>query len=129
MREAQTESSKRRSRENPRARLDMKGAGGGDGGGGNKGNTKGRRKANPELEAALERWEPVIGIEIHAQLSSSTKARKKEFPYSTRHCSSFRTHVSPASIGVSADWFGWFLSDSKSFGRWGWSESQPRERC
>lgn len=44
---------------------------GGDGK--SKGNKKGRGKANPDLEAALEKWEPVIGIEIHAQLSSTTK--------------------------------------------------------
>lgn len=31
---------------------------------------------NPALEEALERWEPVIGIEIHAQLSSSTKVNR-----------------------------------------------------
>eukprot|EP00903_Cladosiphon_okamuranus_P020074 g18440.t1 len=47
---------------------------GGDGGIKSKRNKKGRGKANPELEAALQKWEPVIGIEIHAQLSSSTKA-------------------------------------------------------
>ena len=47
---------------------------GGGGGGKSKGNTKGRsKKANPDLVAALEKWEPVIGIEIHAQLSSNTK--------------------------------------------------------
>lgn len=51
-------------------RLSMKGGGGGGKG---KGNKKGRGKQNPDLEAALEKWEPVIGIEIHAQLSSSTK--------------------------------------------------------
>lgn len=50
--------------------LCMKGGGGGNK---SKGNKKGRGKANPELEAALQDWEPVIGIEIHAQLSSSTK--------------------------------------------------------
>lgn len=48
----------------------MKGGGGGNK---SKGNKKGRGKANPELDAALQKWEPVIGIEIHAQLSSSTK--------------------------------------------------------
>lgn len=51
------------------------------GGGGkkkSKGNKKGRGKANPELEAALQNWEPVIGIEIHAQLSSSTKVDHHE---------------------------------------------------
>lgn len=47
---------------------------GGGGGGKSKGNTKGRaKKVNPDLVAALEKWEPVIGIEIHAQLSSNTK--------------------------------------------------------
>lgn len=48
----------------------MKGGGGGRKA---KGNKKGRGKVNPDLQAALEKWEPVIGIEIHAQLSSSTK--------------------------------------------------------
>ncbi|CAM9861325.1 unnamed protein product [Discosporangium mesarthrocarpum] len=50
-----------------RCRLTMKG--GGKGGGKRK-----RGKDNPELDAALERYEPVIGIEVHAQLSSKTKA-------------------------------------------------------
>lgn len=45
----------------------------GGGGGGKRGNIKGKGKTNPDLEAALERWEPVIGIEIHAQLASNTK--------------------------------------------------------
>lgn len=56
----------------------MKAGGGGDGGGRgkSKGNKKGRGKANPALEEALERWEPIIGIEIHAQLSSSTKVNR-----------------------------------------------------
>lgn len=54
--------------------VSMKGGGGGGGGGKSKGNTKGRaKKANPDLAKALEKWEPVIGIEIHAQLSSNTK--------------------------------------------------------
>ncbi|CBN78448.1 glutamyl-tRNA(Gln) amidotransferase, B subunit [Ectocarpus siliculosus] len=51
--------------------LCMKGGGGGRK---SKGNKKGRGKVNPALQAALEKWEPVIGIEIHAQISSSTKA-------------------------------------------------------
>lgn len=55
----------------------MKTSGGGGGSGQSKpkGNPKGkgRGKSNPELDAALEKWEPVIGIEVHAQLSSDTK--------------------------------------------------------
>lgn len=66
-----------RDRKGAAARVFMKGGGGGDAGGGGKGkkegNKKGKGKTNPELATVLKRWEPVIGIEIHAQLSSNTK--------------------------------------------------------
>lgn len=75
----------------------MKGGGGG-GGNKSKGNKKGRGKANPELEAALQKWEPVIGIEIHAQLSSSTKVRFRallpEWPPRLQHCCRVNAAVS-----------------------------------
>eukprot|EP01041_Mallomonas_annulata_P011217 gene11217-23444_t len=39
-----------------------------------KGNKKGQRKGSPELLKVLEKYEPVIGIEVHCQLLSETKA-------------------------------------------------------
>jgi len=39
-----------------------------------KGNKKGQRKESPELLRVLEKYEPVIGIEVHCQLLCDTKA-------------------------------------------------------
>lgn len=53
------------------------GRGGGEGGGGKRGGGRGREKAastSPELAAALEKYEPVIGIEVHVQLATASKA-------------------------------------------------------
>ncbi|CAM9361913.1 unnamed protein product, partial [Phaeothamnion confervicola] len=44
------------------------------GGGGASASGVRRGKVDPELEAALQKYEPVIGVEIHVQLATQTKA-------------------------------------------------------
>ncbi|GAB0493776.1 hypothetical protein MMPV_005061 [Pyropia vietnamensis] len=63
----------------PAGKREKKASGGrGQGGGGNKrGGGRGREKAastSPELAAALEKYEPIIGIEVHVQLATASKA-------------------------------------------------------
>jgi len=51
--------------------------GGGRDGGAKRGGGRGREKADstsPELAAALEKYQPVIGIEVHVQLATASKA-------------------------------------------------------
>ncbi|CAM9774848.1 unnamed protein product, partial [Choristocarpus tenellus] len=66
-------------------------------GGGKVGGKRKRGKDNPALDAALERYEPVIGIEVHAQISSDTKAY---CPCSTHYSpGSPNTNVCPVCLG------------------------------